>query len=396
MATPVILGLAFGLFFVQACSTVEQTEAPDEDLNTYEQLDAELNRLNDQIADNPGSEELYIKKSNLLFEIAKTLSPSGRQPVYQNLKDHSDSALSHSEMNQETIKEILVNAWSHEQSKGVQLLQQGRTADIVAHFNNAITLIPDSLVTYNLKATTLYEKGNLNEAIKTLEKAGRISGETQTELEEKLAYLYLESGDVERSIEMYQNLVEANPDDHHLKHGLVNAYIIDNQHENAISILTDLTDQFPSRHAYQEALATQVYFLFDKKSDDLLQHDDLDVEFTNEVEQIHQMANQVHSIFDELQATMPINEENTYRIAGFYKEAYLKLSQIIKKIELEDELAEIISDQKEQYLDLSLPLWERLAELNPDNMDYLNHLRQVYLYLDMEEDAQSLERTLSF
>ena len=403
MAIPLYIGFAFGLFFVQACTTVQPTETPEYEPGTAQYLEAELNRLNDQLAENPGTSSLYLEKSEVLYEFAKTHSPRERPPIYQNLKDHSDAAMHKENIDQNEIEDVLRTAWSEEQSRGVQLLQQDRStglnenySEIIAHFDNAITVIPDSLVTYSLKATTLYESGNLGKSIETLEKANTLSGGSNTEFLEKLAYLYLESGDVEKSISMYETLVESNPDDQHLKHGLVNAYIIDNQHEEAIAILSELTDLFPSRHTYQETLATQIYFLFDLKADDLIQQDYLDSEKSEDIQEISLMADQVHLIFDEIQATMPINEENTYRMAAFYKDAYLTLSKLTNRIEFDSEIVEVIISQKEQFLGLSLPLWERLAELNPDNLDYLNHLYQVYLHLDMEEDAQSLERSLNF
>ena len=47
-------------------------------------------------------------------------------------------------------------------------------------------------------------------------------------------------------------------------------------------------------------------------------------------------------------------------------------------------------------MEYSLPIWERLAELNPENMGYISNLHQVYLELGMNEDAESLERSYNF
>ncbi|MDR9365242.1 MAG: hypothetical protein RI575_07890 [Balneolaceae bacterium] len=51
---------------------------------------------------------------------------------------------------------------------------------------------------------------------------------------------------------------------------------------------------------------------------------------------------------------------------------------------------------EQSFMEYALPLWERLAEINSDNLGYINNLYQVYLELDMQEEAESIERSYNF
>ena len=401
-AVPVLVGIAFGIFFTLSCSTVEQTESSTEELSTSDRLEMQLNEINQRIQQEPENSRHYHEKSEVLYSIAKNQPVQQRQPVYQNLRDHSNSAENQLGEHQAELDEILKKAWSNEQSQGVQILQQHRDdgsdeyyPEILAHFNNAITIIPDSIVTYSLKATTLYENGYLNEAIETLETAKTISGGSKPELLEKLAYLYLESGNIEKSIEIYEGLAELKTDDHHIKHGLINAYIIHERHDEAAVMLKELSENYPSRYIYLEALANQKYFIFEHKAGQLLRSD-LNERNEGSIDEIDALADNIHAIYDSLRAKMPVNEENTLRMAAFYKQAHSIYSEILQLGDFEDEQSAEIDERKEYFADLALPLWERLVELSPDNLDYLNNLYEVYILLGMDDDAEAIERSINF
>ncbi len=401
-AVPVLIGIAFGIFFTLSCSTVEQTESSTEELTTTDRLEMQLNEINQRIQQEPENSRHYQEKSEVLYSIAKNQPVQQRQPVYQNLRDHSNSAENQLGKYQPELDEILKKAWSDEQSKGVQILQQHRDdgtnehyPEILAHFNNAITIIPDSLVTYSLKATTLYENGYLNEATETLETAINISDSSKPELLEKLAYLYLESGKIENSIAIYEDLAIDKPNDQHIKHGLINAYIIQENHEDAAVILNELSESYPSRYIYQEALANQKYFIFENKAGELLRSD-YNGSQEDSINEIGALADDIHTIYDSLRTKMPVNEENTLRMAAFYKQAHSIFSEILQWGDFEDEEASEIVERKEQFADFALPLWERLVELNPDNLEYLHNLYEVYTLLGMDDDAEAIERSINF
>jgi predicted Zn-dependent protease len=396
--------LAFGIFFTISCATTEQTGTSEVPPSAEQDFDMQLLDIDRQIEENPASIDLRVQKADLLVDAAKKEpEPEQRKPYYQNLRDAAQSAFYQFGDETKELDEVLARAWSHEQSNGVRLLQQDESEmfdthfnSIISHFENAITIIPDSLVTYSLKATTYYRHGNLNEAIQTLQTAQSVSAESKPELSEKLAYLHLESGNLDESVRLYRKLAENQPDDEYIMHGLANAYMLNNQHEEAADLLQSLADKYPSRHNYKEALATEIYFIFEKEADQLLLDQQSRDPGNQPVEQLVNMLEDIHSIFESLKTNIPANEENTFRMAAFYKNSSLKLREITDSLTADEEFREEIAELEKNHLEISLPLWERLADMNPDNMEYLTGLRNVYQNLGMEEEAESVERSINF
>jgi hypothetical protein len=109
----------------------------------------------------------------------------------------------------------------------------------------------------------------------------------------------------------------------------------------------------------------------------------------DEREELTGLLASVHTIFETIQESLPSSEENLFRMASFYKNASQRLQQ------LPDDNGEF-DDMESEFMENSLPLWEQLVEINPDNLGYINNLYQVYLELGMQEEAESIERSYNF
>src|SRR5690625_6637120 len=85
-----------------------------------------------------------------------------------------------------------------------------------------------------------------------------------------------------------------------------------------------------------------------------------------------------------------MREELTYNAAQFYKEAAQKLQQLAAMPNLNrNSLNQVIADYRKN----ALPHWERLAKINPDNTGYAYSLYELYISLDLTEEARQLEET---
>lgn len=389
------LVLTFGIFFTISCSTIQETESANssDDESTLQQQISDINR---EISNNPEDVSLQAEKAQLLYRYSQTFSnPSNRNPIYLNMRDIANNYSSNSETS-ESVNNLLFDAWRSEEESAINLLQKDaeirsdeEVARITSHLENAITLIPDSLQAYNLLATTRYQHGNVNQAIEVLEQAEEQEDIYNPAIVEKLAYLYLESGDLVEAERRYRDLVEYDPEKLLYKHGLINVLILGNKHEETIQMLEDLSEEYPTRYAYQESLATELYYLFETQTETYLtdtSEKDLSAE---DREDLTSLLSSVHSIFETIQESLPTSEENIFRMASFYKKASERLGQLPAE---DDEFEEI----RTEFMEYSLPLWERLAEINPDNLGYINNLYQVYLDLDMQEEAESIERSYNF
>lgn len=389
------LVLTFGIFFTLSCSTIRDTESANSSKDETT-LQEQLSEINREISENPDDVDLQAKKAQLLYQYSQTLSnPENRQPFYMNLRDIANSYSSDSEIT-ETLDDILFEAWHSEEQGAINLLQKDtenrsdeEVTRITSHLENAITLIPDSLQAYNLLATTQYQHGNVNQAIQVLEEAEQQQEIYNAAIAEKLAYLYLESGNLVKAEQRYRDLVEFKPDKLLYKHGLINVLILSEKHEETIELLEELSEEYPTRYSYQESLATELFYLFESKTDPYVSENSNNELSDEDREELTGLLSSVHSIFEAIQESLPTSEENLFRMASFYKKAADRLDQLP---DADDELDELENDFKEY----SLPLWERLAEINSENLGYINNLYQVYLDLGMQEEAESIERSYNF
>lgn len=387
--------LAFGIFFTLSCNTLRNTESTDASDSDEVTLQEQISNINQEISEDPENAELQAEKANLLYRYSRDISnPDDRNPVYMNIKDIADRYSSNPTISKQ-MDEILSKAWRTEQQGGMHLLQNNESEQsqdvsrIVSHFENAITLIPDSLQTYSLLATTHYQHGDLNQAIETLEQAEGRKDQFNPSISEKLAYLYLEYGDLTEAEQRYSNLVEYNPEKLLYKHGLINVLMLSDQHDEAVEMLEQLSEEFPTRYAYQESLATELYYQFKNKTDAFTSSGTNNELTDEEQEELENLLSSVHSIFQTIRESLPSSEENLFRMASFYKNASTRLSQLS---ETNSDLEEIEQD----FLEYSLPLWERLVDINSENVGYINNLYQVYLDLGMQEEAETIERSYNF
>lgn len=388
------LVLAFGIFFTLSCSTLQNTESTNPSNNEIT-LQEEISNINREISENPGDIGLQVEKAQLLYLYSQTISaPENRNPVYLNIRDIADSYSSNQEISNQ-FDEVLSKAWHTEQQSGIRLLQKNKSAQnqdtstITSHFENAITVIPDSLQTYSLLATTHYQHGNLNQAIETLEQAEEQRDQYNPTVSEKLAYLYLESGNLVEAERRYRDLVEFNPEKLLYKHGLINVLILSEKHDETIDMLEELSEEYPARYSYQESLATELYYLFKNRTEAFTEEGTNNELSSDEREELTNLLTTVHSIFETFHESLPSSEENLFQMASFYKNASERLQR------LPDENGDF-DEMESEFMKYSLPLWEQLAEINSENLGYINNLYQVYLELGMQEEAESIERSYNF
>lgn len=392
------LTLVFGIFFTLSCSTLSLTNESAESLYEDGKYQRALSSVNKFLEENPDHVENKILKAQILREITlEEQNPSDRKPYYQNFKNVLDEVRFTTEDYQARTDSILVNAWSFEQSEGVRYLQEDDTDTyeihfdrIIAHLENASTIIPDSLNTYNLKATTFYRHGDTQKAISTLENAENNGVTLTPESQEKIAFLYLESGNLGKSIEIYKELVNQYSDNQEYRHGLINALILNEDHEEAVTLLKDLSDEYPNRDEYVEALASEQFFQVSQEIDELATGEitkEIVTEFVTKLEEIGEL-------FQGIDSDRPANEDHQLRIASFYTDAGIKISSLTEYSE--EELMEEISSHAEDFHRYSLPYWRQLTESYPENRDYFQKLYETYQLLEMQEEAEMLEQQINF
>jgi tetratricopeptide (TPR) repeat protein len=404
MTVPVLTGIVFGIFFITSCAQLgltgnDESSAPP---STPEEINRELERINERLSENPSDSVLQREKAVLLYTLSQNAEdPLLRKPYYRNMRELQDGNEQAGLVANEGVEQVLNRAWSTEQGTGVELLQASRnSADteavdldrIRAHFDNAILLQPDSLSTYNLLANTHYLSGDLTSAIDILNRALEVPGSDDPDIRERLAYLNLESGNIEQSIDIYRNLTESYPEEDHFLHGLANALMLSNEHDDAISILNELAEEYETRFEYREALAVQLYYKFNSNIEDL--QSGLEPEQTlsdDQISDLVDLAAQFDELLNGLEENLPLSEEQLYRNALIFRNSSEGFSDVSSMAD--ESRREALESLQSEYLMKAVPLFERLVEDHPQNREYARSLHEMYRELGMDDEADALERS---
>lgn len=398
--------LVFGIFFISSCSSLNKTESAN-NTNTDSGPLSEIEAINKQIEESGNSESLLQRKTELFIEAAqKDPLPSSRKPLYRNARNTSLDAKSQFSESSQVFDQILTEAWSFEHNNGVRLLQadsdQNGSTNMferaVAHLENAVILQPDSISSHNVLATAYYSNGLYTDADSVLNNVLKINTDPEKEIavKEKLAFIYLESGNTGKAVSVYQYLFNENNSSITITHGLVNAYILDNRPGEAAQLLQNLTEEYPDLFSYKQSLVTVKYEQFRMKADSILAGMVTSKELETEIEDLISKLSDIKTIYDSFSESTLMGEERIHTAAGFHTNGAAYMEDIRKEIDLNSTISEKLSENENEFLELSLIYWEQLADLNSDNVEYLYNLYTVYNKLEMFEEAENIEQSFNF
>lgn len=387
--------LAFGFFFIVACSIQVHTLDEAEELYRSGDYSDALRSINHLLREDPESEELLFLKASTLSNLAKQQAqPHQRSDYYHEMRLTADLLRNSEDPSIRGMTDsLMVNAWREEHGAGQRLLEQsnpgsfsGNFESVIAHFRNALIINADSSSTYTMKATAYYRNGDLQYAVEALQDAEDRFDPMPFEMSEKLAFLLLEEGQIEKSIAIYRQLLENEPNNEDIKHGLVNAYILDGQHERSIELLRDLIEADHNHLTYHEALATELFFHIQNSVASLSVTNINDAEIIEEFNRLMEDLEEAEELYQFVKENHSNPAEITFITAAFYKNTAGTLIDLAGSMDVET--AEILHDKAIELLTRSVPVWQEVAERNPENTEIWRSMYQIYTQLDMIEEAE--------
>ena len=120
--------------------------------------------------------------------------------------------------------------------------------------------MPDTTISYRLKAETHYRHNDFDKAISTLENARDNITTLPAQMLEQLAFIYLENDQNEEAIAVYEEAISSSDENLNLIHGLSNAHIKLGEHEQAVELLKVLIENKPENIVYRESYGTELCF----------------------------------------------------------------------------------------------------------------------------------------
>lgn len=400
------LVLAFGFFF--GCTAFENLtgsgETAEEDPESG--LQTELESVNRSLEEGDTTPRLYFRKGKILRQLAAgEENPAARTPLYREMRSALTSgrelAGPGGGETTEEIRELLQVSWSNEHNSGLRYIgtdtsdnsqENANYGRAVNHFRNAIAILPDSLVTYRIKAETHYRNDRPERAISTLEDARETAGELPAPMVEQLGFLHFERGAYKRAIDAYEQGRPRESGHPELARGLANAYMQAGRHGEALELLNLLRERDPENRNYCLATATERYF-----AGRSLLEDTGSVQGARSDTVLYRQADahfrQAETIYEELAEEEPENGELRRQVADFYH----NVTSLYRKRIPGGEPAEgapppdsLLHEYIRHYLAASLPHLEELSSDEEGDSFYTRRLLAVYRYLGMEEEAQEL------
>jgi predicted Zn-dependent protease len=268
-------------------------------------------------------------------------------------------------------------------------------------------------------ATLLYETGDAIRALQLLEE-GRLSEsfnpkESEAYLE-KLAWLYLETGNLNTAVEIYKELNRENKATKRIRTAYINALLLNGERDEALGLLTSLSDDFPNDPDIKKSLLIES--LRELKNEILLEsgdtqlRDDLQSPFQKSQELIERIASLVeHSaiwwspllqtaqggfgyqrLTSEESTTLTDESSLSYltEVGQLFIELLEQLEQIEQLFPQEFQIAaqEIIITLQNS----ALPVLERLFVNQSESVDIAEALLELYTELGMKQEADSLQK----
>lgn len=390
-------------------------------------FEAALEAAEQSIQNQPNDPLGYYYKGVALGEIADTKEPTARQEYYERMNEAFEQATEMAAKTEGTPSEIeripaVKNAvWQQEHNSAIEYASDDSVKNTVenpleisiAHLNNATTIQPDSVLSWDVKAQVYYMNDNVDGAVTSMEKVMSLKDSLEVDDYARMAGYYSIANMPDKAISTLEKGLEQYPEDKDLATRLADGYTNAGQTKKAIATIESLIEQEPENPQFHLVLGTQIYKTVLNMSDTLKANSDKIFDLRQEMKQsqgdkaaqLKQQISQLESENSELQqridelterATKELNTVLEYRPndATAYNTLGIiyqnKASALFDKRNRTDDnqMAAKIDAQAKEALKQAMKYYESAAEIDPDNQEYWKNLFSIYTALGMDKKAE--------
>lgn len=392
-----------------------------------------LQAANDAIEQDSTNGLGYFYKGVALSELAgqqETLDE--RRKYYERMKDAFDNAQKYFAQEDSPPQEadridvILATTWAQEHNRGVKYLtvdslkgQEGyRKA--VDHFNNATTVQPDSIMSYDAltQAYLQMDPRDFDGAIKSLEKSINMQDSASAQQYQQLSQIYVLNDNLKKATKTLEEGRELYPDTLSLVRQLTDAYFKLGRRDDALNMVRDLIEKEPDNPRYYKVLGTQIYQSAQPLNDTLrnnfdrlfqLQTEKTKADDEEKVKEVKQTISQLEKenamlqdsladlqqrAVENLRKVVELDPEDhdTYETLGIIYQNSAAIFDSKRNITIDNELANKYDKRAREELKKALKYYQKAVEIEPDEKSYWQKLFRVYSRLGMEDKAKEAGR----
>jgi len=333
--------------------------------------------------------------------------------IFDTLENKPEQAFS--------IETVITSAWASEHNAAVELL----TVDSIAaqypnpdaraidHLENAVTLAPDSAISYSVMASAYYRMDDMPNAITSYETVMELLGTPEVDDYEFMISLYLADERFDDARTKSMEALELYPDVTSFVQYLADSYLQTGDTDKAIELVRQLIESDPTNAQYRLVLGTQVYQTVSDLTEEfgaiITQRYDVsqairslrgsekaDAEaqldaLTEEADALEARINELTAIaIEEIQMASELlpEDSNPLNILGIIYQNQSALVFDKRNNTADYDLADQYDAEAREILQSAREYYERAVEIDPDNQDYWRSLFQVYTTLGMTEKAE--------
>lgn len=433
--TPILL-ISIFLGFLWSCETTDPLVNEVQISLFTGDYDAALETVDNALEINPDNYIAHYYKGVILSSQAFELEPpSARKEIYAESRESLDRARELMEAQEETPDELeelentIISYWADEYNLGVNYQNDDSLFNATPnpyelsldHLENAVTINPDSAMTYQVLSSTYFQMNNIDQAISTYETAMEMVDSPEESDYEYLISLYLYDNQYDKAIVLSESALEEYEGNSVFVQFLADAYIQSGERDKAIELVEALIREEPENAQYRRVLGTQVYQSVEALTSDLgelyeeqfelrreansqsgsdqeatmAQLNELENEIDSREAEIDELTNISIREMEEVVRMEPDSEDANFILGIIYQN---RAANLFERRNNTNDNAESnrYDDMARDVLDQARIHYEKAAEVNPDNPDNWQSLFQVYTILNMEEEAEEAMRRAGF
>ena len=393
---------------------------------------AALAAIDSALALDANNTEAYFLRARAYGEMAVD-NPNVGQRIdsYKKMKESIDKVkeLKSTTGNDEIIIEpdlsrennYILTKWGQEHNAAVQYATGDTSVAQVSdplglaadHLNNAVTINPDSVLSFEVLSEVYRLSQDYEGAIRTLKKAMDLKSTPSAFDYSNLGSYYMLTDDYNSAVGVLEKGTEQYPDSVQLVQKLADSYSRIGDNDNAIKTLESLLERDPDNAQYHLVLATQVYLIVSDISDQNSALHDQRFDLKRSIRDLRgsekqEAENRIKSLDNEIQTKQSEIDELTLRVIKeldtvlklrpddatayntlgiVYQNKAANLFEQRNATSDNDEAAELDTRAKDQLRN-AMTNYEKAAEISPENTSYWEALFRVYTTLGMNDKAE--------
>lgn len=388
---------------------------------------AALEAAEQSIQNHPNDPLGYYYKGVALGEIADTKEASAREEYYVRMKEafaKSEEVAQKAESvpsEIERIDAVINTVWQTEHNKAIEYASDDSVKKTVsnplevsiAHLDNATTIQPDSVLSWDVKAQVYYMNEDVQGAVNAMEKVVSLKDSVTVDDYARMAGYYSLADMPQKAMTTLEKGLEDHPGNKDLSTRLADAYTNAGETEKAIATIESLIETEPENPQFHLVLGTQIYKTVLQMSDSLKTNSDKILDLQQQAQNAQgskasQLKQQISELEEENQqlqqritslterATKELNTVLEYRpndatayntLGIIYQNKASALFDKRNRTQDNQEAAKIDTQAKEA-LKQAMKYYENAAEIDPDNQEYWKNLFSIYTALGMDKKAE--------